>query len=55
MFERNKRFFKRQYFVAISLFNNIELYKLAKIDYRHPNSRGLYAIKCGADGDHKQA
>ena len=50
MFWRNKRFFKRQYFVAISLFNNIELYKLGKIDYHHPNYRGQYAIKCGADG-----
>jgi len=54
MFWRNKRFFKRQYFVAISLFNNIELYKLANIDYHHPNYRGLYAIKCGAEGDHTQ-
>jgi hypothetical protein len=38
---RDKRLFKRQYFVAISLCNNIELYKLAKVDYHHPNYRGL--------------
>jgi hypothetical protein len=53
MFWRNKRFFKRQYFVAIALFNNLELYKIAKIDFYHPNSHGLYAIRCDAEGGHK--
>jgi hypothetical protein len=52
MFWRNKRFFKRQHFVAISLFADIDRYKIAKIDYRDPNFYGLYAIKCGADGGH---
>ena len=41
MFWRNKRFFKRQYSIAISLFNNIELYKIAKVDYYYSNSRVL--------------
>ena len=41
MFWRNKRFLKRQCFVAISLFNNIELYRLAKIAFHQPNYRGL--------------
>jgi hypothetical protein len=49
-----KRIFRRQYFVAISLFDNIELARIAKIDYRHPNFHGTYAIRCGRDGDNKQ-
>lgn len=49
------RFRKRQYFVAISLFNALELAKIAKIDWRDPNGFGpIYAIKCGPDGEFKQ-
>jgi hypothetical protein len=48
------RIFKRQYFVAISLFSSIELAPKARVDYRHPNFYGTYAIKCGSEGGFKQ-
>jgi hypothetical protein len=48
------RIFKRQYFVAISLFSSIELAQKARVDYRHPNFDGTYAIKCGREGGFKQ-
>ncbi len=50
----NKRFFKRQYFVAISLFDNIELARIAKIDYFVRNVHPTYAIKCDGDGGNRQ-
>lgn len=40
---------KRQHFVAISLFADIDRYKSAAIDYADPNFRGLFAIKCSLD------
>src|SRR5260221_5307594 len=43
------RIFKRQYFVAISLFSSVELTPKARIDYRLMH--GTYAIKCRGDGD----
>jgi hypothetical protein len=41
------RIFKRQYFVAISLFSSIELAPKARIGYRLMH--GTYAIKCGRE------
>jgi hypothetical protein len=49
-----RRFFKRQYFVAISLFGNIELARQAQVDYYVRTFGPLYAIRCGMDGGHKQ-
>jgi hypothetical protein len=43
------RIFKRQYFVAISLFSSVELAPKARIDYRLMH--GTYAVKCGREGD----
>ncbi len=49
-----KRFFKRQYFVAISLFDHIDLASIAKIDFYIRNVHPTYAIKCDGNGDNRQ-
>jgi hypothetical protein len=41
-----RHLFKRQYFVAISLFSNIELSREAKIDEYVQSFGTLYAIRC---------
>jgi hypothetical protein len=40
----SRRFFKRQYFIAISLFSNIERAREAVIDYHRRNVHPTYAI-----------